>query len=65
MNADLHNLEDRDELYWIQPGETDRESLYDEIGDPDEPALNRIESELDQIERWINVAESTQPTEGE
>ena len=54
MNADLHNLDDLPAPPW---GVEDFESLYEELGDPDELALERADAELDQINHWINVAE--------
>ncbi len=52
MAADLHNLDDQPAPAWDAD-----ESLYDEMGDPDELALEMADAELDQINHWIDIAE--------
>ncbi len=56
--ADLHNLDDSPTPPWQQfPNEF--ESLYDDWDreNLDEIALAIADAELDQVERWIDVAE--------
>ena len=60
MNADLHNLNDLPPEPWGEPWQDDYDC--DEL-DPDEIALERAESELDQIERWVDVAEQHDHTD--
>lgn len=56
-SADLHNLDDPESPQWESPWNGD----YDELGDPDETALEMADAELDQIDRWIDVAEQNDP----
>ena len=53
MAADLHNLDDQPAPAW----DADSESLYDEMSDSDELALEMADAELDQINHWIDIAE--------
>lgn len=66
MNADLHNLDnheyDHEPSHWEHPWNDGYESSYDDgRGDPDETALEMADAELDQIDRWIDVAEQHDP----